>query len=1086
MSYARFPHILLSCILTLLAGAVGAVAQFSNPNFVIETIYEGNGTISLDFDPVGRLYVAEKQGRVLLFEPSDAPQMSIAYQYYEGDWNQLPDFDSLTPAATGTATGFNLDARLRDDQFGFRYTATLEITTADTYTFYTGSDDGSRLLIDGLEVVDNDGAHGHVYQSGNIYLGVGSYTLVVEYFEAGGGESLDVEWESSTLPRQALGGAGGDFTPPVVVVDITSAVDTNGERGLLGMRLDPDFANNRYMYLFYSTASDQRLSRVTLNSTFTAVEAGSENILLSGLPNASNVHNAGDMHFHPDDPYSLYIVLGDDGNRYVVDDLDVYNGKLLRVDAATGLGLPGNPFWNGDADSVRSRIWAHSFRNPFRFFFDPDAPVSDALYISENGDGTDRLAQIEIGADGGWPSDFEDSSVDGKRTILRTSSPSVTAGIIIRGGPFAPDGPVIYQARYGQEIRRWNLVGSDLDQIEAIPEDNGGAFLLNPPASMVSFELGPDGALYFTDSNQGDSLGSGYKVGRIRYQGGEAPVADFASSPVSGEAPLVVTFTDASSAPDSSIVSWAWDFGDGSTSTQPSPQHAFNDPGHYTVSLTIVNASGLSATSSQEVTVYRTTTMSLSGSMQDVSSGSGLAVSTPLTLSFYQADGMSPAPVSGGSGEGLNQLTAPAGTSLDLSFDVELTSAGLVVVVDDGAGGLAAKTGGYLVDLDNGSTLSMELNLSETAIAGRALDTLGRPASTDVGLYRAEGMLPFAIVGGRDIQADTPGIPTGVLHRLDTDELGFFYFPMATEDAGTFRMNAPGDTGAAVYGPVSAEVVVAGQSLSMLNLVLGLYDGGVGVADLSGIPETLDVDFITQIQPIFTANCIGCHNDIATNSGGLDLQAEASFAELVDRYSVEATGVKLVEPGHPERSYLMEKINSLTPQVGTNMRPSDPMPLADRALIRDWISQLSAYGLWREAVFAENATLPSADPGADFNGNGLPNAVEFLLGLDPALPGSPTLQPRLLRDGSGLDFAMPVPRNDTGFTMEWSPDLSPGSWQTIVSRERFGAWVAEDGIDLLHQGEEGQLLFRLPSPDENAQGFYRLRTDVGQSEAEAL
>jgi len=71
--------------------------------------------------------------------------------------------------------------------------------------------------------------------------------------------------------------------------------------------------------------------------------------------------------------------------------------------------------------------------------------------------------------------------------------------------------------------------------------------------------------------------------------GGTAPVAGFSGSPTTGQAPLVVQFTDSSTG---SPTSWSWDFGDGSTANTQSPSHTYGSPGVYTVSLTATNASG--------------------------------------------------------------------------------------------------------------------------------------------------------------------------------------------------------------------------------------------------------------------------------------------------------------------------------------------------------------------------------------------------------------------------------------------------------------------------------------------------------------
>lgn len=91
----------------------------------------------------------------------------------------------------------------------------------------------------------------------------------------------------------------------------------------------------------------------------------------------------------------------------------------------------------------------------------------------------------------------------------------------------------------------------------------------------------------------GDSRpqGSGYDMGADEYYTGVEPqlVADFNASPTSGTAPLTVDFTDKSTG---GITSWAWNFGDGATSTQQSPTHTYTDPGTYTVSLTVTGPAG--------------------------------------------------------------------------------------------------------------------------------------------------------------------------------------------------------------------------------------------------------------------------------------------------------------------------------------------------------------------------------------------------------------------------------------------------------------------------------------------------------------
>jgi glucose/arabinose dehydrogenase len=941
-------------VLWLSVGRSEGAPTFSVPGFVDEAVYNGNGMITLRFDPAGRLWVTEKLGRILVFTPNDSASSAFSYQYYEKpagipSWEKMPDFAALTPVKSGMAPNFSLDPRLRDDDFAFRFTGSISIPAAGDYTFYLVSDDGSRLFVDGKLVVDHDGVHGGTEKSGKAALAAGPHEVTVEYFDAGGGESLVVNYEGPGLAKGPL--ASGPFKSPVVFADFSPKVNTTAERGMLGLALDPDFARNRHLYVLYSRGRDQQIVRLTSNDAFTAMEPGSEVVLLEGLPNLNGIHKAGDIMFHPHDPKHLYAVIGDDGDRNKVDDLTNYWGKILRINAADGKGLADNPFFDGDVNSVQSRVWSKGYRNPFRFAFDPAAPIEDVVYVSENGDGTDRLVRIEKGAEGGWPRQFEKSSEDGKRTVMNMSDPSKTAIAILRGAPFAPgDAPVLYAARYGggdrSEVRRWTLTGPKLDHLEPLEADQGRPFYIGYTGyNIVSFQIGPDGALYYTDSNQGDSKGNGYRLGRIRFVGGTAPVAAFSAAPAEGAAPLKVEFNDSSSAPKSSLSTWSWNFGDGETSTQPHPGHVYARPGVYTVALTVTNAQKLNNTTESKVTVFQEITLGLTGTILDARTPEAKPLAAATELRFYQKDGRTPFAFKGGAGPKENVLPIPAGGVIKASVTGRIIGDGIVISAGEAAGdGVQAAYDGVPLSLDEKAhSAEVVFRLSDTLLRGRVVDTKLQPARIDLGVSRGSPGTPYGFAGGRDFLPGSGTTPSKVPHRIVPDALGYYHVPIATGQGNeTFHLDTTADTLVATHGRVHAEVRVNNGQAAVQNLTIGLYDGGTGEDDLSKIFATPDVDFETQIQPIFTSSCVGCHDGIATNSAGLDLQKGVSFDKLVNHESAEAPGIKLVEPGSPERSYLMEKINSTSPQVGTSMRPGDPMLLKQRALIRDWIRQLKS------------------------------------------------------------------------------------------------------------------------------------------------
>lgn len=131
----------------------------------------------------------------------------LAYGYYHGSWSSggyLPDFDSLTAVTSGVVSTFSLAPRLRDTDFAFRYRGKIQIATAGSYTFYTSSDDGSKLSIDGSLVVNNDGPHGVVEVSGTKTLTVGFHDIEVTFCQGTGGYGLTASWAGPGISKQEI------------------------------------------------------------------------------------------------------------------------------------------------------------------------------------------------------------------------------------------------------------------------------------------------------------------------------------------------------------------------------------------------------------------------------------------------------------------------------------------------------------------------------------------------------------------------------------------------------------------------------------------------------------------------------------------------------------------------------------------------------------------------------------------------------------------------------------------------------------------------------------------------------------------
>lgn len=150
----------------------------------------------------------------------------LNYKYYEGDWNQLPDFKALTPVKTGTTP--NVDISVRNpgvnDYFGFVWEGYITIPTAGNYTFETVSDDGSKLYFNSFysftanPLVSYDGLHAPWPATGNIYIAApGIYPISMAFFEKNGGELMQVYWTGPGIQRQLIPNSA--FTNNVVVSD---------------------------------------------------------------------------------------------------------------------------------------------------------------------------------------------------------------------------------------------------------------------------------------------------------------------------------------------------------------------------------------------------------------------------------------------------------------------------------------------------------------------------------------------------------------------------------------------------------------------------------------------------------------------------------------------------------------------------------------------------------------------------------------------------------------------------------------------------------------------------------------------------
>src|ERR1700752_92033 len=287
---------------------------------------------------------------------------------------------------------------------------------------------------------------------------------------------------------------------------LSLSVDPAGERGLLGVAFDPNFANNNFIYVYYTVPINprhNRVSRFTANGD--AAVAGSELILLEldNLTGATN-HNGGAIHFGPDG--KLYIAVGENATSSNSQTLNNMLGKVLRINADGSLPTD-NPFF-GTATGNNRSIWALGLRNPFTFTFQPG---TGRLFINDVGQNTwEEINDGIAGSNYGWPTTEGTTSNPFFRSPLFSygHGNGPTVGCAIAGGAFYNPTTVQFPQTYVGKYFFADLCSGWIRVFDpAMGTASGFATGINQP---VDLKVASDGSLYYL------SIGSG-PVFRVRF-----------------------------------------------------------------------------------------------------------------------------------------------------------------------------------------------------------------------------------------------------------------------------------------------------------------------------------------------------------------------------------------------------------------------------------------------------------------------------------------------------------------------------------------------------------------------------------------
>lgn len=302
----------------------------------------------------------------------------------------------------------------------------------------------------------------------------------------------------------------GNTTTVKTFLDITDRVTSGGETGLLGLAFHPDYANNGYFYVDYTTPSPLRthVSRFQVTSNPDSADKSSELVLLEVNQPFSN-HNGGRVSFGPDG--YLYIGLGDGGSGGDPNDnaqnKTVLLGKILRIDVDNpapplNYGIPpDNPF-AGNTQGWREEIYSFGLRNPWRFSFDP---VTNWLWCGDVGQNAwEEIDTITSGGNYGW------RCYEGNHEYNMTGCTGTDYLFPIweyshSGGNCSITGGFIYRGMRRPELRG-NYIYADYCSAKVWDLDYSGVNLTNnlvntASASVLSIGVDMNNELYILCSN---------------------------------------------------------------------------------------------------------------------------------------------------------------------------------------------------------------------------------------------------------------------------------------------------------------------------------------------------------------------------------------------------------------------------------------------------------------------------------------------------------------------------------------------------------------------------------------------------------
>jgi PKD repeat protein/glucose/arabinose dehydrogenase len=436
-----------------------------------------------------------------------------------------------------------------------------------------------------------------------------------------------------------------------VVLDMRNQVNSFSDRGLLGIAVDRDFADNGEIYLYYPVEipgalpdgpepTILRLDRIAVDAN-SAVVAPPQTIVGTYQPPVDAFHcprpHTNDVDCMPGDHYwhsvgtvrvdqgdgTIWLGEGDalappegvpDPIAFRTFDEATYAGKIIHVDR-NGRGVAGHPFCPTETDTTKvcTKLYAKGFRQPFRFTLRdttpssvPRTPEKGPVVGDVGWSAREEIDLVRPGRNYGWP------CYEGRNMPSPYRETQTCVDLYAAQGADAATGPALH---YHQRDAGGSVTGGTILQGSAYPDPWAGRLYyadysnrwirsapVDPSSDSISDadDFRPDD--FVTDAGgvvdlQADPNGNMTYVDittgtvrRIVYTAGNrAPVAEGSATPTNGNAPLDVAFSSAgSSDPDGDPLTYQWDFGDGEPApAEANPSHTYTQTGQFTATLTV-------------------------------------------------------------------------------------------------------------------------------------------------------------------------------------------------------------------------------------------------------------------------------------------------------------------------------------------------------------------------------------------------------------------------------------------------------------------------------------------------------------------